>query len=63
MGDLSNRIGWNKQKLVESLESKRQERASEYHKRKQNLQVKVNKEVEGLSEVQKIKEELKQYGY
>ena len=63
MGDLSNRIGWNKQKLVESLENKRQERASEYYKRKQNLQVKVCKEVEGLSEVQKLKEELKQYGY
>ena len=63
MGDLSANIGWNKQELVKSLEEKRQNRASEYYKRKRNLQVNIEKEVKSLSEVRKIKKELEQYGY
>lgn len=63
LGDLSAQIGWNKQELVKTLEEKRQTRASEYYKRKQALKVNIEKEVQNLSEVQKIKEELKQYGY
>ena len=63
LGDLSAQIGWNKQELVKSLEEKRQTRASEYYQRKQTLKVNIEKEVQNLSEVQKIKNELKQYGY
>ena len=63
LGDLSAQIGWNKQELVKSLEEKRQTRASEYYQRKQTLKVNIEKEVQTLSEVQKIKNELKQYGY
>ena len=56
-------MGWNKAELIEKLESKRQERASEYYQRKVNLEKNIKQEVEKLSEVQKLREELKQYGY
>lgn len=63
LGDLSTHIGWNKQGLIEKLEAKRQERASDYFKRKSTLQKNISKEVENTSEVKKIKAQLKQYGY
>ena len=63
MGDLAKSVGWNKAELIQKLESKRQERASEYYQRKVNLEKNIKQEVEKLSEVQKLREELKQYGY
>ena len=63
LGDLSSQVGWNKKELIEKLETKRQERASEYYKKKQTLEKNIQREVEGLSEVKKLREELKQYGY
>ena len=63
LGDLAKSVGWNKAELIQKLESKRQERASEYYQRKVNLEKNIKQEVEKLSEVQKLREELKQYGY
>ena len=63
LGDLAQSVGWNKGDLVEKLEAKRQERASEYYKRKATLEKNIKQEVEKLSEVQKLRKELKQFGY
>ena len=34
LGDLSSQVGWGKQELIEKLESKRKERALNWHKRR-----------------------------
>ena len=56
-------MGWNKAGLVQKLEAKRQERASEYYQKKKTLEKNIEQELKGLSEVQKLRNELKQYGY
>ena len=56
-------MGWNKKDLIQKLEEKRQDNATEYFKRKQTLEKNIDVEVKSLAEVQKLREELKQYGY
>ena len=56
-------MGWGKQELVQKLEAKRQERASDYYTRKQTLERNISKEVDSIKEVQKLRKELAQYGY
>ena len=63
LGDLAHQVGWGKKDLVQKLEAKRQERASDYYTRKQTLERNISKEVESLKAVQKLRNELKQYGY
>ena len=63
MGELSSQIGWNKGELVQKLEAKREEQASEWFQRKEKMRIAVEKEVDSISEVQKLRKELKQYGY
>lgn len=63
LGLLSERVGWNQAKVVKRLEEKREARASEYFTNKTSLNKSVGKLVNGMSEVQKLRNELANYGY
>jgi large subunit ribosomal protein L13Ae len=62
LGDLSSEVGWSKRDLVEKLENKRRERASNWHKKRIENANKVRKAL-NLTEINKVKAELAQYGY
>jgi hypothetical protein len=63
LGDLSSSVGWNKGDLIQKLEAKRQERASAYYQKKKTLEKNIEQELNNVSEIQKLKKELRQYGY
>ncbi len=62
LGDLSSQVGWGKQQLVEQLETKRKERALNWHKKRIEKAGRVRKSV-NAAEVSKLREQLAQYGY
>ncbi|CAM6001122.1 unnamed protein product [Sphagnum balticum] len=62
LGDLSAEVGWGKRSLVEKLENKRRERASNWHKKAIESANNVRKAL-NLTEINKVKAELAQYGY
>ncbi len=62
LGDLSSQVGWGKQELVEKLETKRKERALNWHKKRIEKAGRVRKSV-NAAEVSKLREQLAQYGY
>jgi len=62
LGDLSSQVGWGKQNLVEQLETKRKERALNWHKKRIEKAGRVRKSP-NAAEVAKLREQLAQYGY
>lgn len=62
LGDLSSEVGWGKRDLIEKLEDKRRERASNWHKKKIEKANQVRKSL-NLKEISKVRAELAGYGY
>ena len=62
MGDLSTKVGWKKQTLVDNLEEKRKTRAKAYYDRKL-ARVNLKRKAESLPEFKALKEKLAEYGY
>ena len=62
LGDLSTQVGWGKGSLISSLEDKRRDRASAWHKKRIAEANKVRKAL-NLKEINAVKAELSKYGY
>jgi large subunit ribosomal protein L13Ae len=62
LGDLSSQVGWGKRDLIDTLETKRKERASAWHKKRIEQANKVRKAL-NLKEIDKVRAELATYGY
>eukprot|EP00178_Gracilaria_changii_P019650 TRINITY_DN56972_c0_g1_i1.p1 TRINITY_DN56972_c0_g1~~TRINITY_DN56972_c0_g1_i1.p1 ORF type:complete len:201 (+),score=41.78 TRINITY_DN56972_c0_g1_i1:3-605(+) len=63
LGALSASVGWNKGDIVSQLETKREQRASEYHKNKMTLVNATKKQGLNLPEIKKIRQSLEKFGY
>lgn len=61
--ELSTKIGWNQEHVVEKLEKKREARAQEYHLKKRKLNDAIQAETEKLAEVKNLRKELAAFGY
>jgi large subunit ribosomal protein L13Ae len=62
LGDLSGEVGWGKKNLIASLEEKRKQRASTWHKKRVESENKVRKAL-NLKEINAVRAELANYGY
>ena len=62
LGDLSGEVGWGKGALVQNLENKRRERASDWHKKRIDSANKVRKAL-NLKEINAVRTELASYGF
>lgn len=62
LGDLSSEVGWSKASLIDSLETKRKDRAATWHKKRIEKANKVRKSL-NLKEINAVKAELATYGY
>jgi len=62
LGDLSTKVGWKKQTLVDTLEAKRKVRAKAFYDRKL-ARINLTRKAENLPEFKAIKEELAKFGY
>ena len=62
LGDLSSKVGWKQQNLVDKLEEKRRTRAKTYYERKLT-KLNLKRKAEGLPEFKALKEQLAAYGY
>merc|ERR1712110_199437 len=63
LGDLSASVGWNRSKILASLEEKRKSRSATYHARKMKLQAAVKKTAMNQPEVKKLRAALEKLGY
>lgn len=62
LGDLSSQVGWGKQQLVEQLETKRKDRALNWHKKRIEKKGRVRQSA-NAAQIAKLRAELAQYGY
>jgi large subunit ribosomal protein L13Ae len=62
LGDLSSQVGWGKKNLVQTLENKRRDRASAWHKKRVESANKVRKSL-NLKEINAVRAELASFGY
>lgn len=63
MGEFCEKIGYNKLAVVKKLEAAREEKAHSYFEKKVKVLEKIKEEANKLSDVQKLRTELAQYGY
>ena len=61
--ELSRRVGWKRNDVLERLEGKRKDRAGEYFEKKEKVDAEVEKRVKGVKEVRELRAELEKYGY
>ena len=54
LGDLSSQVGWGKRDLIDKMESKRRERAVNWHKRRIEKANRVRKAL-NMKEIDKVK--------
>jgi hypothetical protein len=62
LGDLSAQVGWGKKDLIDTLEQKRKDRGENWHKAQIDKANQVRKAL-NLTEINKVRAELAQYGY
>lgn len=62
LGDVSTKVGWKKQSLVDTLEEKRKVRAKAFYDRKL-AKINLKRKAENLPEFKALKEELAKFGY
>jgi large subunit ribosomal protein L13Ae len=62
LGDLSSQVGWGKQQVIAKLEAKRKERGLVWHKKRIEKRVK-RQTAPAAAEINKLREQLAQYGY
>lgn len=62
LGDLSASVGWNKQDLVKSLETKRIAKCKSFYDRKLKLENEKRK-AENLPALKQLKSKLEKFGY
>ena len=62
LGDLSTKVGWKKQTLVDTLEERRKVRAKAFYDRKL-ARLNLRRKAENLPELKALKEQLAGFGY
>ncbi len=62
VGDLCTSVGWKRQGLIETLETKRKERSKNFYERKLNV-LKKRRQAKNGAEFKALREKLAQLGY
>jgi len=62
IGELAQKCGWTRSELVNRLEDKRKVKATKYFEAKQK-KVKARQQAKGSKDLQKVNQELAQYGF